>query len=266
MISLFSNTLTAEGSTSMISRTADCGKANRCPPTLAMSASATASVRGSSTVKRVPRPFSVASVSAPPSSATAPPTTSIPTPRPLARSASSRVEKPGAQVSRAQAAFARARQNPFGVDAAPVVRDLDQHVVAGGRGAQRESALGRLPRGDALGHRLQPVADGVADEVQQRVHHALDEELVYLGLLPQKFEPDLLAARARQVADDEPHALEDFADLHHPHAHDAFAQVAQLSRYRHVRLLQRAPLGGGHAPPQRPQPVFQARATRDQLA
>src|SRR5215207_6797874 len=102
--------------------------------------------------------------------------------------------------------------------------------------------------------------------MKQGVRHPLDEELVYLRLLPAEFEPNLLAALAREVAYDEPHALEDFADLHHTHAHHAFAQVSQLARHREARLLQRAPLGGCDRPLQTLQALFQPRAARDQLA
>ena len=46
---------------------------------------------------------------------------------------------------------------------------------------------------------------------------------------------------ARQVAHDERHAPEDLADPHEPHAHDAFAQVAQLALDRVAVLLHGAP-------------------------
>ncbi len=64
-----------------------------------MSASVIASVTGSSITNRVPVPFSVSRRSVPESSSTAACTTLMPTPRPLARSDSSLVENPGAQIS-----------------------------------------------------------------------------------------------------------------------------------------------------------------------
>ena len=90
--------------TSMTSRTACCGTANVCVPTRPMSASVIASVSGSSMVKRVPPPGSVPRRMVPDSCSTVDLTTAMPTPRPLARSASSLVENPGAHRSARSAA------------------------------------------------------------------------------------------------------------------------------------------------------------------
>ena len=75
---------------------------------------------------------------------------------------------------------------------------------------------------------FQPVADGVADQVQERVGQPLDHELVDLGVLAGQVQVDLLAGLPGQVADDEPHPGEhvpdrDEADPHHP-----LAEVAEL--------------------------------------
>ena len=97
-----------------------------------------ASVSGSSMRKRVPSPGAVSSASVPPSSRTALCTTSMPTPRPAARSAASRVEKPGAQRRSSSCApssgpsrdrHARSRApapHRLDVDAAAVVGNLER--------------------------------------------------------------------------------------------------------------------------------------------
>ena len=87
----------------------------------------------------------------------------MPTPRPLARSAASRVENPGAQrmsrsssllsvpVRDGQALLTSAARHGHSVDAAAVVADLHDHRVADGRSAEREQAFVGLARGAALG-------------------------------------------------------------------------------------------------------------------
>ena len=94
---------------------------------------------------------------------------------------------------------------------------------------------GGLPAATRSSGGLDAVADGVAHQVQHRIHHPLDEELVDLGVLPAQLEPHALAAVARQIAHDERHAPEDLADRHEPHAHHAFAQIAQLAFDRLAR-------------------------------
>ena len=120
-------------------------------------------------------------------------TTAMPTPRPLARSASSRVEKPGAQSSDSSAAAssgpggtgrpdgARPRRDRRRIDAATVVGDLDRDDLADGRGAEHDRAFGTLAGGDALLRRFDSVADGVAHQMKHRIHHPLDQVLVDLG-------------------------------------------------------------------------------------
>ena len=174
-----------------------------------MSASVIASVSGSSIANRVPWPATVSSVSVPPSSCTVVLTTAMPTPRPLARSAASRVENPGAQrmsssasslevtVRDGQARRPRARGHRPGVDAAAVVADLEDHRVADGGRAERERALAGLPAARRSAERLEAVADRVADQVQDRIHHPLDQELVDLGVLSGELEPDPLVGISR---------------------------------------------------------------------
>ena len=49
----------------------------------------------------------------------------------------------------------------------------------------------RLAGGQPLRRRFEAVADGVAHQVQDRIHHPLDQELVDLGVLPAQLEPHL---------------------------------------------------------------------------
>ena len=77
--------------------------------------------------------------------------------------------------------------------------------------------------------------------MQQRLEHAIDDELVDLRLLAAELETDRLARLARDVAHREAHALEHFADRHEPDAHHAFANRAQLPLDAVVRLVEIVP-------------------------
>jgi hypothetical protein len=91
---------------------------------------------------------------------------------------------------------------------------------------------GRLPAATRSSTGFDAVADRVAHEMENRIHHPLDEELVDLGPLPSQLEAHALAGLARQVADHERHAAEDLADRHQPHAHDPSRSVRSCGRWR----------------------------------
>ena len=132
---------------------------------VAISASVIASVSGSSMTNRVPAPGVGLERSVPRQLLDRRlARRAMPTPRPLARSDSSRVEKPGAQSSVEQRrarraarrgtgspAAARARDHRRRVDAAPIVGDLDARRCR--RRSRRDSVIvpsGPLAGGDAL--------------------------------------------------------------------------------------------------------------------
>ncbi len=92
---------------------------------------------------------------------------------------------------------------------------------------------------DALVGRFDPVADRIADEMENRIHHPLDEELVDLGRLARQIQLNALAVVAGEIAHDERHPPEDLADRHQAHAHDAFAQIAKVALDALAVLLQR---------------------------
>ena len=157
---------TAAGSISITSRTrGSAAPRSVWSPTCAISASVIASVSGSSIAKRVPCAGDVcqrhraAQLLAPRCW-----TTAMPTPRPLARSASSRVEKPGrAQdveqprlverpVGHRKPSGRRPRRHRRRVDPAAVVGDLEHDRVAdAGRAEQSRRAGFGLAGGQPLG-------------------------------------------------------------------------------------------------------------------
>ena len=69
-----------------------------------------------------------------------------------------------------------------------------------------------LARANALVRRFDAVAHGVANQMQNRIHHPLDQVLVDFRRLALQEERDLPAGLAREIAHDEGHAPEDLAD------------------------------------------------------
>ena len=176
----------------------------------------------------------------------------------------------GAGVQRAgghvQTGLARPRRHVRRVDAAPVVADVDRHQIAGGGGAERDGAFRALAERDPLVRRLDAVADGVANQMQHRIHHPFDQVLVDFGRLAPQQQRDLLAGLPREIANDERHPAEDLADRHQPHPHQPFAQRPQLAVDGQRVLLDGAPLDRGHVRLDARQRVEQAGAADDQVA
>ena len=202
----------------------------------------------------------------------------MPTPRPLARSASSFVEKPGAQSSASRALEStwpagtgrpawRARAI---TSAASTPRPSSAiSIVTSSPAADALSVMvpsGRLPCGDSFVRRLDAVADGVADQMQHRVHHPFDQILVDLRGLPLQQQGDPLAGFAGEIANHERHAPEDFADRHEADAHQSLAQGPQLSIDRDGVLLNRAPFDRRHVRLDPRQRVQQAGAADHHVA
>ena len=160
----------------------------------------------------------------------------------------------------------RAPADRLRIDAAPVVGDFQHHGIPGGRGGQRQRPFFRLVRGPSLRRRLDPVADRVPHQVENGIHHPLDQVFVDLGFLPLEHQPHLRGRVLRQVADDERHAPEDFADGDEAHAHDPLAQVAQLALERRAVLVHRAPLDRRHEPLDAGQRVLEPRPADHQVA
>src|SRR5262245_39831822 len=101
------------------------------------------------------------------------------------------------------------------IDAAPVVGNFDNDPFANGHRTQRQHTFTSLPLCFTLGNSFEPMTDSIAHEVHERIHHPLHQKLVDLRFAATELHDDLLATLTRQVANDERHALEDFADLDH---------------------------------------------------
>ncbi len=189
----------------------------------------------------------------------------------------SRVEKPGAQriwsnvsastgSSTEQTRLARARHDLHRVHAAAVIGNFEHHHVAHARGAQTDDGALRLASGGALGRRFNAVTDRIPHQVKNRIEHALDEELVDLGILAAHLEFDVLARLSRQIAHHERHAAKNLSHRDEPDAHDAFAQIAQVSFDDERRFLDRAPFDGRDARLDAREGIAKARARDDEIA
>src|SRR3990172_10552417 len=99
----------------------------------------------------------------------------------------------------------------------------------------------RLARSDAFLRWFQSVANGVADHVQQRIRHSFHEKLVDLCVVTGQLQADFLTALPLESPDHKTHSLEDLSDGHHPHAHDTFAEIAELTLQQEVGILKLAP-------------------------
>jgi hypothetical protein len=129
------------------------------------------------------------------------------------------VGHPGGLVGGDQVGSDRLVPDPLRVDPSPVVGDLDDDLAPLVGRVQYKPALRRLAGGRPLGRRLDPVVDGVADHVGERIPDGLDDRLVQLGLLALHVEPHLLATGHGQVANDSRELAPDVSDRLHPGLH-----------------------------------------------
>ena len=126
---------------------------------------------------------------------------------------------------RDQAAGDRLDSDPRGVEAAPVVGDLDDDVTAFVPGGEPDRPSLGLAGGAPLGRHLEAVVGRVADHVDQRILDEIEHLAVELGLGALHLELDRLAKLGGQVAHDPRQLLPRIADRLHARLHDAFLQL-----------------------------------------
>ncbi len=110
--------------------------------------------------------------------------------------------------------------------------------------AQAQRPGRRLSGRDPSLRLLDPVVDGVADDVRQRVLDRLEERAVELGLAPLHDQADLLAAVGTEVTDDTRQLRPQVVDLLHARLHHALLQLARdevepLRGPREVEIVER---------------------------
>ena len=215
-----------------------------------------ASVRGRRKVNLVPFPVVDSMDIVPPISCKARATTAMPTPRPEARSASSRVEKPGVEMSsknsrvirrgrHRQTQLLRACEHLFVVDAAAIIGHFNHHAVAYRARGKMNDRFRRFASCDPRFRRFDAVTNRIANQMQKGIFQSFDDELVDFSLRAGSRQMDLLSGFARKVADDKGHAVENFGNSHEADAHDGIAKIAQVPFQVLIYLVQPGAIDGG---------------------
>ena len=124
----------------------------------------------------------------------------------------------GRLVGRNESAGNGTIANPFDVDATAVVADRDDDAVTPMRRGEPHRRHLRLAPAQPHVGRFDPVVDGIADKMDERVAEFVDHSLVEFGLLSRDLERHALAEFIRDVADRPLEPVQERADRHHPRA------------------------------------------------
>ena len=121
----------------------------------------------------------------------------------------------------------------FVVQPLAVVADGDDHVLLHLLGLERDRPGLRFAQAGALVRRFQPVIDGVAQQVDERVFDLLQHPFVQFHIPAGDGEGGLLAGRVRQVAHHPPERSGDGAERQHSRALDLIFQRVDGERELH---------------------------------
>ena len=168
----------------------------------------------------------------------------MPTPRPeidgdFLRRRKSRLEDQGELLARGercglglvdQAGGDGFLDQPFAVDAAAVVGDVDQNLVARLARRDRQQADLALAGLEPLGRKLDAMVDRVADDVGQGIADHLDHFAVQLDVAAVDIDHHLLAELGGQVADHARQADEQILDPLHARPGDRVAHLGDDRR------------------------------------
>ena len=116
------------------------------------------------------------------------------------------------------------------IDTAPVVADVDDHVVPALGSLDADHALCRLTGVPALVGGLDRVIEGVAHQVHERIDELLDNQLVELGVSALERQANVLPVIALKTAHGSGELLEDLAKRDHAHIEHARLQLLELPR------------------------------------
>ena len=171
-------------------------------------------------------------------------TTSMPTPRPLISVTSLEVLRPAWKMrSRASLSLMRAACSGLRmalgdrllddhreIDAVAVIADLDDHLVALMIGIEADGSFGRFTGGSALQRRLDPVIDGVAQQVHHGLGQRVQNALVEVGILALDDDVDLAAGLFGGVTHHPGQTAEHLLDGHHANLHYGALQFSENLR------------------------------------
>ena len=148
-----------------------------------------------------------------------------------------------------EAAAPRLLDDAAAIEAGSVVGELDDDRSGLAPGRERDGAAGVLALGAADLGRLDPVMQGVADHVGQRVAQVLDDGRVHLDLFALDRDARELALGGREVAHGADELAQRRTHRHHPHLHDELLELrvelcgvlVRLEGARHGVLLEKLP-------------------------
>src|SRR5204862_722289 len=139
-----------------------------------------------------------------------------------------------------QAAGHRLRADAVAVQAPAIVRDLDVDVAALLIRAGLDATDAILARALTLVRRLDPVIDGVANEVRERIHDVFTDTLVDLGGFAPRVEDGVPAGGVGEIPDQPRQAGERVLGRDHAAVHDPLLELTHAPIHACHRLLERA--------------------------
>ena len=178
-------------------------------------------------------------------------TTSMPTPRPDTSLTASAVEKPGRKIRlwicssvKAASWAIRPRSRAFArmrdlLRPAPSSLTSMMMLPPSWNALSSRIPVSFLPAAPSDLRHLQPVVEGVAHQVHQRIADLLEHDLVELRTFPVQSELDFLAELARELVHQAREAVEREADRQHADLEHALLQLTRVARELREAAAQR---------------------------
>ena len=130
-----------------------------------------------------------------------------------------------------------------GVDAAPVVANLYNHLIAVVVGSETDGSDGRLAAARARFGGFNAMADSVPDQVRDRLGNRVQQALVEIGVLTADHEFDFFAALFGNVPHHARKPPKQLLDRHHPDFHHRALEIIQHAGLKRQGIGQTAACG-----------------------
>src|SRR3954470_15800272 len=117
----------------------------------------------------------------------------------------------------------------FRINTTAVVADFNDELIGLVISIEDQLACRRLTCSGALSRALNPVTNGVSDNVRERFSNCVKQHLVEVSILTAEFECHLFAAALSRIANDAGKAAEQLLNRNHPNLHYRALQVIQDS-------------------------------------
>ncbi len=120
----------------------------------------------------------------------------------------------------------------LGIDAAPIVTDLDDDLIALVVGLETDGSMSWLAATSTFVGAFNTVSDRVSNQMRHRFGDGVEQALVQGGVLAIQYEFDLLAALLGDVPNHAGKSAEQLLDRHHANLHHRPLQIAQHARLK----------------------------------